>query len=230
MLPHQEGIVFEQRALHVLAFAGGMALVQCRQNRHCAEHPPHHVVHRRACAQRTETAPGHISKTAHHLHHLIETGAMLVRSGQEALQRAVNNFRVQFFQRRITKTQLVHSAGAEVFNDHVGTGDQLQYQFATFSRLEVDGDAFFVAVIGREESRTRCRQLARVIAVERFDLDHFGAEVGEHQTAGRAHHHMAELDDTDALERKLFGHCHFAVLLQEFWKRAINRMGRMHRI
>jgi hypothetical protein len=39
-----------------------------------------------------------------------------------------------------------------------------------------------------------------VIAIQRLDLDHFGAEIGEHETTGRAHDHMAELDDTDALE------------------------------
>ena len=34
--------------------------------------------------------------------------------------------------------------------------------------------------------------------VKRFDLDDLGPEVGQHQAAGRPHHHVGEFDDADA--------------------------------
>ena len=46
-------------------------------------------------------------------------------------------------------------------------------------------------------------EVARGVALARgLHLDDLGAEVGQHQPAGRAHHHVGELDDADALEGK----------------------------
>jgi hypothetical protein len=45
-----------------------------------------------------------------------------------------------------------------------------------------------------------------VIAVDGFDLDHFRAEIGQHQPAGRTHDDMDELYDADAFERESIGH------------------------
>src|SRR2546429_220406 len=42
---------------------------------------------------------------------------------------------------------------------------------------------------------------ARAIAVDRLDLDHLGAHVGQHHAAGRAHDHVREFDDAQAFER-----------------------------
>ena len=64
--------------------------------------------------------------------------------------------------------------------------------------LQVERDAFLVAVEQRKEARARSQQPARVVARDRFDLDHLGAQVGQHHAAGRAHHHVGELDDAYA--------------------------------
>jgi hypothetical protein len=45
-----------------------------------------------------------------------------------------------------------------------------------------------------EEARARTEQAPRALAFERLDLDHLGAEIGQHHPAGRAHHHVRELD------------------------------------
>jgi hypothetical protein len=50
-----------------------------------AEHAAHDVVHAGARAQRIAGAARHVGQPAHHLHHLVERGAVLVRAGQEAL-------------------------------------------------------------------------------------------------------------------------------------------------
>src|SRR5690349_11415615 len=42
--------------------------------------------------------------------------------------------------------------------------------------------------------------MACMVAFQRLDLDHFGAEIGEHQPAARSHDHMNELNNTYALE------------------------------
>jgi hypothetical protein len=69
---------------------------------------------------------------------------------------------------------------------------------ASLRRLQVERDAFLVAVEHGEESGAGAEQPAGVVAGQRFDLDHLGAEVGQHHAAGRAHHHVGEFDDADA--------------------------------
>jgi hypothetical protein len=66
--------------------------------------------------------------------------------------------------------------------------------------VDVDDDAFLVAVEGAEEADADPRQGARLVAAGRLDLDHLGAEVGQDHPAGGPHHHVRELDDADAIE------------------------------
>ena len=40
----------------------------------------------------------------------------------------------------------------------------------------------------------------RIAALRVLDLDHFGAEIGQHHAGERRGDHRAELDDADALE------------------------------
>src|SRR4051812_18084927 len=68
--------------------------------------------------------------------------------------------------------------------------------------LKVDREAFLVPVEHREEARPRLLEAARVVALERLDLDDFRAEVGEHQAARWPHDHVRELDHPHAFERK----------------------------
>jgi len=132
---------------------------------------------------------------------------VLVRPGKKALERAVNQFRLRLLQRVVSKTQLVHRAGPEVFGHHVGALDQLQHDIAALLRLEVDRDALLVAVVGWKKSRAGSGQLAGMVAVKRFDLDHFRTQIGQHQPAGRSHHHVHELDHAHTLQRQI--HCLF---------------------
>ena len=54
----------------------------------------------------------------------------------------------------------------------------------------------------RKEAGARAQQPARAVARQRLDLDHLGAQVGQDHAAGRAHHHVGELDDADAGQRQ----------------------------
>jgi hypothetical protein len=57
VLRHQEHVVLEQRRLHLLAFAGALALRQRGHRADGAEHAAHDVVHAGARAQRVARRP-----------------------------------------------------------------------------------------------------------------------------------------------------------------------------
>ena len=76
----------------------------------------------------------------------------------------------------------------------------------TARRFQIDRETFFVAVIRWEKPRARGDEFARVVAIERLDLDYLRAHVGEHQAAGRPHDDMAKLDDADSRKRQRIAH------------------------
>jgi hypothetical protein len=49
-----------------------------------AKHAAHDVVHAGARAQRVAGAAGHVGQAAHHLHHFVQRGAVVVGAGQES--------------------------------------------------------------------------------------------------------------------------------------------------
>ena len=138
VLGHQKDIVFKQCALNLLAAAGAMrwmvALGQCRHGADGAEHAAHDVVDAGARAQRVAGSPGHVSQAAHHLHHLVECGAVLVRAGQKAFVADVNQPRVQRLEAGVVQPELGHGAGLEVLADDVGGGNQAQRGLQAFGR------------------------------------------------------------------------------------------------
>jgi hypothetical protein len=99
-------VVLEQRALHLLAAPGFLALRQRRHRADGAEHAAHDVVDAGAGAQRVAGAAGHVGQAAHHLHHLVQRGAVLVRAGQKALVADVDQARVQGLEAGVVQAQL----------------------------------------------------------------------------------------------------------------------------
>ena len=125
MLGHQPCRAFIQSAFQVLAFAGASALLQGRERADNGHGAAHHVDHAGAGAQRLARRTGHIGETAHELHHLVQGRAVLVGAGKKPLQRAINQPGVQVLDLLIAAAQPLHGAGAVVFEQHVGAGDQL---------------------------------------------------------------------------------------------------------
>ncbi len=202
MLRGEEHAVLEQRALDLLAAPGAVALAQRGQHADGAEHAAHDVVDRGARAQRTPAWAGHVGQAAHHLHHLVQRQPVLVRAGQEALVRDVDQVRVVARQRGVVQPQLLHQAGPEVLQQHVALARQLGRGGAPFLGGDVQHHALLVAVEGAEEADAQARQVARLVAAGRPYLDHLGAEVGQDHAAGGAHHHMREFDHADAGQRQ----------------------------
>src|SRR4029079_8708907 len=96
---------------------------------------------------------------------------------------------------------------AEILDQHIGTRDQLPGKGKPLGRLHVELQAFLVAVERRKKPRPRTRQPPCVVALAyRLDLDDVGAEITKHETAAWTHHHVGELNNTHASERKRRGH------------------------
>ena len=169
-----------------------------------AEHPAHDVVDAAAGAQRPADRAGHVGQAAHHLHHLVEGGAVVVGARQEALVRDVDQARIELRERGVAEAEPLHRPGLEVLAEDVGAGHQLEHDLPAARVLGVDRDALLVAVEQGEEAGAGADELSGVVAAERLDLDHLGAEVAEDDAAGGSHHHVGELDHPDAGERQVF--------------------------
>src|ERR1044071_4142802 len=122
--------------------------------------------------------------------------------GQESLQRAVDETRVFLLQPGVGEAELVERAGTEVLREDVRGTQQFEDDLPALGLLKIDRQTFLVAVEHRKEARPRMLETARVVAFQRLDLDDLGAEVREHQAARGPHHHVRELDDPHAFERK----------------------------
>ena len=198
VLAHQKHVVLEQRALHLLPLARDAALDQRAQGADGAEHAAHDVVDAAAGTQRVTGAPGHVGQAAHHLHHFIECGAVLIGSRQKALVADIDQARIDLGQRSVVESVFAHGAGLEVLGHHVGAGSQLARHFGAGRVVQINRNAFLVAVEHREKTGTGAQQMARAVAVNRLDLDHLGAHVGQHHAASGAHDHVGEFDHAQA--------------------------------
>ena len=201
VLAHQEDVVLEQRRLHVHPLAGDAALDQRAERTDRAEHAAHDVVDAGAGTQRVAGAAGHVGEAAHHLHHLVERRAVVVGPGQEALVADVDEPVVVGCKAGVVEAELLQHAGLEVLDHDVGRSGELPRHLRARGLLQVDADALLVAVEHRKKACARAEQPSRALALDRLDLDDLGAHVGQHHRAGRAHHHVRELDDAQALER-----------------------------
>ena len=200
MLAHQKDVVLKQRALHLLALAGDAALKQRRHGAHGTEHATHDVVDAAARAQRVARPPGHVGQAAHHLHHLVQRHPVLVGTGQKTLVADINQALVDLGQRRVVQTVLGHGAGLEVLGHHVGAGGQAARYLGAFGLVQVNRNAFLVAVEHRKKPGACTQQVARAVALNGLDLDHFGAQVRQHHAAGGAHHHVGKFHHTQACQ------------------------------
>src|SRR5690606_26347221 len=84
--------------------------------------------------------------------------------------------------------------------------------------LEIEGDRLLVARLGVPPQRRAFVQLAplaqRIAAPRGLDLDHLGAELGQHARAERPGDERAELDHPHAAQRKTAVPRHDIVLLR----------------
>jgi len=147
-------------------------------------------------------AAGHVGQPAHHLHHLVQRGAVLVGARQKAGVVHIDQARVEPRQAGMVQAVLLHHPGLEVLQHHVGARGQPDGGLHALGLAQVDGHALLVAVEHGKETRPGAQQVARAVAVHRLHLDHLGPQIRQHHAARRPHHHVAELHHANALQRQ----------------------------
>jgi hypothetical protein len=138
---------------------------------------------------------------------MLGPGAGLAVTGD----RAIDDARVDRLHRLVADAQLVHHAGAEAFEDHVGIPGQAQEGGHAGGLLEVEAQAFLVAIDHAEEDAvaafasggalTRTHGAGVVAGARVLDLDHLGAEVGQMHGRHRPGQQAREVEHADARER-----------------------------
>ena len=136
---------------------------------------------------------GHVGQPTHHLDHFIERRAVVVRPRQETLEAGVDESLMRGRQAGVVQAVLGHGAGLEVFCDHIGSGAQAARRCSAVRMLQVELNAFLVAVEHGKEPCPCPQQVAGTVALDGLHLDDLGPQVRQHHAAGGAHHHVGEL-------------------------------------
>ena len=136
--------------------------------------------------------------------------AALGALGTVTRRRRVDEHLVVLLECPVIEAQPIGDALAEVLHEDVGLRDELVDDLFRPVLLQIEGDALLVAIRRLEVGVGHVRDVqtrhdedtaAGIAADALFDLDHFGAEVGEHLGAVGASNGQAEVEDRDALER-----------------------------
>ncbi len=104
------------------------------------------------------------------------------------------------------ESESVHHAWSVVLDHDVALLDQPEHQVERFRAPEIEAERslarVLLGVVGRHAVAS-WRGEPGDVARRRLDLDHLGAEVGEHPSAVRAGQHPGEVEDPDSVERSL---------------------------
>ncbi len=199
---HDPGL--EQGRIHVLAFAGFLALHQRRQNAHGRQTAGGDISYRRADFDRraARALPGDAHQPAHPLRHQIKAALLRIRAGAAiAGDGTIDQLRVLRFHLVIRSAVMIHGAQAIVFDKHVRAEDQLFQRRLALIGFHVEADAPLVAVHHGERRGDiidKRRELADIIAAgNAFHLDHICAHVRQHQPAGGRRHNVAHFNDPE---------------------------------
>src|SRR5206468_5097508 len=207
--PGQVWYRFLHRHLDELALAGATALHEGREDGNGKVHAGAAVADVGAVEQRRPVGlAGHAHRAGGRLGHWLEALVGAVGTvGAEALDRGIHRTRVQHLDRLVAQPESLHHPRAEVFGDDIGLRDQAARNILALDSLQIDDDAALVAVEQQKEIAVgrivrRRPQLPRPVAVRGpLNLDHIGAEPGQHLGAGRPRLVVGEVDDANAFER-----------------------------
>ena len=194
-----ENLCLQQRRLHPLALAGHFAFQQRGQDAQGARQPGAQVGNGHAGAHRPLAGqPGDGHQPAHALRDLVEARAAVIRPVlAESGNAAVNQTRVDRVERLVIHPQAVLDVRTVVLHHHVGFFDQSLEQLQPLRRLQVQGDAFLVAMQVLE-IRAQPRTAQGGVAFHRLgqlDLDGIGAPVRQLAHAGRTGAHAGEVQN-----------------------------------
>src|SRR6185436_6474449 len=100
-------------------------------------------------------------------------------------------------------SKVSHHSGAKILNQHIGSGDESADRLDRIRRFEIERDAFLAGVKLAEACAgavTQWRSGAHHIAVGGLDLDHFGAEIGEHAPTVRTGNRRGEIEHAKTVQ------------------------------
>ena len=154
---------------------------------------------------------GDAHQAAHRLQDRVVAGARRVRPGlAEAGHRAIDDAGVDGLDRFIIQPVALEIADLVVLHHHVAGFGELADDVLPFRRRDIDGDRFLVAVGAEIERVVVVRLALGIVQVRRaegagvvaaagaFDLDHFGAEIGQHLRRQRTSKHPRQVENFDA--------------------------------
>ena len=119
----------------------------------------------------------------------------------EAGDRAVDQPRVRGVQHVPSDAEPLHHAGAVVLQHDVGARDELEQDLAPRVGAQVELHALLAAVEGDEVRAVGvATEVAERVAAGRFDLEHVGAEIGEHHAGERRGDDRAQFEHAHAFE------------------------------
>ncbi|MNS87117.1 hypothetical protein D3C72_1210480 [compost metagenome] len=201
-----------------------LAVQQCGQDADHAVHAGTRVADLGAGHRgRTVLGTRRAGRAAHALGHVFVRLAVRVRPRAEALDRRVDQARVQLLQAVPVETSAIEHAGAEVLHQHVAALHQVFQQRLALGRLHVQRQAALVGVQHREVEAVGVRHVAQLAARDvtasgQFDLDHVGAQPG-HQLGGRgAGLHVRHVQDADTIQCfVIHGVVSLKILLRACW-------------
>ena len=151
-------------------------------------------------------AAGDAHQPADRLHEQVIAGQSGAGAAAEARDRAVDDARVHGPQLVEAQTEALHHAGPEVLHHHVGGLGESPGHGQSRVGAEVADDAALVAVhrpeVGGVALRVDRREpLPGVVTGRALDLDHVGAEVGQHHGGVGPGQHPREVGDAQARQR-----------------------------
>ena len=130
----------------------------------------------------------------------------------KALDRGVDQPRVDLREDLPTEPQPVEGAGPEIFEQHVRLGDDLLEQLLASAGLQIEGQAALVSVEQQEEEAVCVRPVAHVAAGDIatlgfLELDHVGAEKTQDLGASRSRLVVRHVDDANVRQRLIHVVC-----------------------
>src|SRR5450830_538866 len=105
---------------------------------------------------------------------------MLVWARQKTLQTRINDLGVIRRQAQVVKSVLDHRARLEVFGHYIRSGTKTTRHLGAFGVLQVELDAFLVAIEHWKESCPSTQKMACAVPLNWLNFDDLGPEVGQH--------------------------------------------------
>ena len=204
---HQRDSAVIQGHVDELAQAGAFTLRQRHQNGHGRIQPGAHVHHGHAQSRRIAASLAIDAEPPRHgLHDGVVARIAAQRTiGAKAADPAVYQARKPRPQNLlIPKAPLLHGTWLEVLQQDVGALEQTQQHLARLGLRQIQPEGTLVAVdtdvVGGIAIVERRAPVPGFIAARRFDLEYFGAVIGQHLGTIRPAQHPGQVDDLLATE------------------------------